>query len=120
MSETALLEIGVEEFPPSCVEETLAQLKKKAEELFIEFRLDYQKIATYGSSRRLILWVEGLSSRQREKIEKEMGPPKAMVLNEKANAGREDGKCSSPRLRSAHQLFTLFQIDALGEGKVLF
>jgi len=88
MSETALLEIGVEEFPPSCVEETLAQLKEKAEELFVEFRLDYQKIATYGSSRRLILWVEGLSSRQREKIEKEMGPPKAMVLNEKGELTR--------------------------------
>jgi len=83
MSKTALLEIGVEEFPPSWIEETLSQLKEKTVELFAEFRLDYERIATYGSSRRFVLWVEGLASRQREKTEKEIGPPMAMVLNEK-------------------------------------
>lgn len=83
MSKTALLEIGVEEFPPSWIEETLSQLKEKTAELFAEFRLDYERIATYGSSRRFVVWVEGLASRQREKTEKEIGPPMAMVLNEK-------------------------------------
>mgnify|MGYP000135467148 CR=1 FL=1 len=83
MSKTALLEIGVEELPSTSVQDALIQLKEKAEELFNSFRLDYERIATFGSSRRLILQVENLSSQQREKIEKEIGPPKVVVFNEK-------------------------------------
>jgi len=83
MPKTALLEIGVEELPSASVQEVLTQLKEKGEELFNLFRLDYKRITTSGSSRRLILWVEDLSHQQREKIEKEMGPPKSVVFDEK-------------------------------------
>ncbi|MEA3485241.1 MAG: glycine--tRNA ligase subunit beta, partial [Candidatus Aerophobetes bacterium] len=79
MSKTALLEIGVEELPSASVQDALTQLKEKGEELFNSFRLDYKRIISFGSSHRLILQVEGLSSRQRGKIEKEMGPPTMMV-----------------------------------------
>ena len=85
MAETALLEIGVEDLPPSFVCEALQQLKEKGEELFASAYLDYERIDTFGSSQRLVFQVVGLSSCQRERFDKEMGPPQIMVFDE---AGR--------------------------------
>jgi len=82
---TALLEIGVEDLPPSFVGEAFRQLKEKGEELFASAYLDYERINTFGSSQRLVFQVVGLSSRQRERFDKEMGPPQIMVFDE---AGR--------------------------------
>ncbi len=79
---TTLLEIGVEELPPSAVQEALTQLKEKGKELLTSAYLDYEKITSLGSSQRLIFLVEGLASKQRGRIEKEMGPPKRIVLDE--------------------------------------
>jgi glycyl-tRNA synthetase beta chain len=82
---TALLEIGVEDLPPSFVGEALQQLKEKGEELFASVYLDYERIDTFGSSQRLVFKVAGLSSHQRPLFDKEMGPPQIMVFDE---AGR--------------------------------
>ncbi len=82
MPKTALLEIGVEDLPPSFVGEALRQLKEKGEELFTSAYLDYERINTFGSSQRLVFQVVGLSSRQRPRFDKEMGPPQIMVFDE--------------------------------------
>lgn len=79
----ALLEIGVEELPPHAVERALDEIKEKGEEILTTLRIDYEKIITWGSSRRLILLIEGLASQQKDRIEKIMGPPRKMVLDEK-------------------------------------
>jgi len=85
VAETALLEIGVEDLPPSFVCEALQQLKEKEEELFASAYLDYERIDTFGSSQRLVCQVVGLSPHQRPRFDKEMGPPQIMVFDE---AGR--------------------------------
>lgn len=89
MSKTALLEIGVEEFPSSLVEEALTQLKEKGEELFASSNLDYEKITVSGSCRRLILQTEKVSLKQKERIEKEMGPPERIIVNERGELTKE-------------------------------
>lgn len=89
MSKTALLEIKVEELPSSLVEEALTQLKEKGKELFASSNLDYEKITVSGSCRRLILQAEKVSLKQKERIEKEMGPPERIIVNERGELTKE-------------------------------
>lgn len=89
MSKTALLEIKVEEIPSSLVEEALTQLKEKGEKLFASSNLDYEKITVSGSCRRLILQAERVSLKQKERIEKEMGPPERIIVNERGELTKE-------------------------------
>jgi len=85
MHKRLLLEIGVEELPSLLVRGTLAQLKQNGERLFTSSQLDYEEILTFGSSRRLILWVEKLDVRQKDKVDEEIGPPKKVALDESNN-----------------------------------
>ncbi|NQS88838.1 glycine--tRNA ligase subunit beta [Patescibacteria group bacterium] len=85
MSRTVLLEIGVEDFPPLMVKKTLAQVQQKAKELFYSYRIDHGKILTWGTSRRLVLWVEGVAEEQKEQIKKDLGPPKNVIFDEEGN-----------------------------------
>ncbi len=85
MPKTVLLEIGVEDFPSSMVKETIAQIQQKAKELFCSCRIDYGKILTWGTSRRLILWVEKVAEHQKEQIKKDLGPPIHVIFDEKGN-----------------------------------
>ena len=82
MSDIVLLEIGVEELPPLAVGETLTQLKVEGEKLFAASYIDYERISSFGSSRRLVLWAEGVARNQRERTLKEMGPPRSVVLTQ--------------------------------------
>jgi glycyl-tRNA synthetase beta chain len=82
MSEILLLEIRVEELPPLAVGETLSQLKFEGEKLLTASHIDYESIDIFGSSRRLVLWAEGVARNQRKRIEKEMGPPRSVVLTQ--------------------------------------
>ena len=82
MSEILLLEIKVEELPPLAVGETLTQLKTQGEKLFAASCIDYERISSFGSSRRLVLWAQGVTRNQRERTEKEMGPPQSVVLTQ--------------------------------------
>jgi len=85
LSKTALLEIGVEELPPQLVEEALCELREKGEETLTTLHINYKKILTFGSSRRLILFIEELAPRQNDRIEKIIGPPRKIVLDERGN-----------------------------------
>ncbi|HHX77043.1 MAG TPA: glycine--tRNA ligase subunit beta, partial [Firmicutes bacterium] len=59
-----LLEIGCEEIPSRFMEPALAELKKNAQKAFEDARLSYEKAAAFGTPRRLVLYITGLSERQ--------------------------------------------------------
>ena len=59
-----LLEIGVEEMPARFLDPALKELKEKAEAVFTEQRVSFKEIKTYGTPRRLPLFVEGLALNQ--------------------------------------------------------
>jgi len=80
MELAAVLEIGVEDLPPLMTKDVLAQFKEKGEIFLREERIKYKKITTWGSSQRLILYIEGIASSQEDTIEKEFGPPKNVVF----------------------------------------
>ncbi|MBE0477562.1 glycine--tRNA ligase subunit beta [Candidatus Aerophobetes bacterium] len=92
MEKTAILELGVEDLPPSMVKDTLGQLQKFGETLLENYRINYQKVSTWGSSQRLIFCIQGIKLKQEDAVEKDMGPPKKLVYDSEGKltpAGRQ-------------------------------
>jgi len=73
-----LLEIGVEEMPARFLDPALAELKEVAGEVLKEHRLSFKRLETYGTPRRLALFVEGLAENQ-ESLEIEVKGPAVKV-----------------------------------------
>ena len=70
-----LLEIGTEELPPGDLASALEQLKASVPALLDELRLSHAAIKVWGTPRRLVVWVEGLSARQPDLKMEVKGPP---------------------------------------------
>ncbi len=73
-----LLEIGVEEMPARFLDPALAELKETAAQAFNNSRLSYGLINTYGTPRRLTLFVEKLADYQ-QSLETEVKGPAVKV-----------------------------------------
>jgi len=73
-----LLEIGVEEMPARFLDPALAELKEKAAQALSSNRLSYGQINTYGTPRRLTLYVAGLADFQ-QSLETEVKGPAVKV-----------------------------------------
>lgn len=73
-----LLEIGVEEMPARFLDPALAELKQLATDALSEQRLRFREVRTYGTPRRLTLYVAGLAAVQAA-LEKEIKGPAARV-----------------------------------------
>lgn len=69
-----LLEIGTEEIPAKFMPPALKELKDIAIKSFGENRLDYQEIDTYGTPRRIVLYVKGLADIQKDLVDEVRGP----------------------------------------------
>jgi glycyl-tRNA synthetase beta chain len=69
-----LLEIGMEEMPARFLDSTCRQLKIKAQKLFQEQRLNYQEAFTFGTPRRLVLYIKALASFQKPETQEVKGP----------------------------------------------
>lgn len=74
MADTFLLEIGTEEIPARFMKPALTQLRENARGEFSAQRISFGEIHTFGTPRRLTLYVEGLASRQQDLAEKKKGP----------------------------------------------
>lgn len=91
MPEDFLLEIGVEELPARFLEPGLAQMKELAESVLAEKRLAGEKIETFGTPRRLTLYVKGLPEKQ-EPLEQEVKGPAAKVAFSSTGAPTKAGE----------------------------
>lgn len=69
-----LLEIGTEEIPAKFMPPALEQLKELAEKKLKEARIEYQELNTYGTPRRLVLYIQGLPEVQPDLVEEVKGP----------------------------------------------
>ncbi|MFH1562346.1 MAG: glycine--tRNA ligase subunit beta [Nitrospirota bacterium] len=76
MNEDLLLEIGTEEIPAGYISPALEQLKNLTKGLLEEERLVHKGIQTFGTPRRLVLYVEGVVLHQQDLITEIMGPPR--------------------------------------------
>ena len=74
MTRDLLFEIGVEELPGGYVPPALEQLEHAARDAFAGVRLPLGDLCTYGTPRRLTLFVKDLATRQADFDEEAMGP----------------------------------------------
>jgi glycyl-tRNA synthetase beta chain len=75
MASDLVFEIGTEEIPARFMSPALEQMSSLAEQLLRENRLSYQKVSSYGTPRRLALYVSGLAAQQGELVQEIKGPP---------------------------------------------
>lgn len=80
-----LLEIGTEEIPYRFMQNTLEQMKDNMQELLNENRVNYEKISTFGTPRRLVLFIEGISDMQSDLEETVKGPSKKIAFDDNNN-----------------------------------
>ncbi|MDI6907864.1 MAG: glycine--tRNA ligase subunit beta [Thermoanaerobacterales bacterium] len=75
MARDFLLEIGIEELPARFLGPALVELAALARDLFDEQRLSYGVVNTYGTPRRLVLYVQDLAEAQASLVREVKGPP---------------------------------------------
>lgn len=80
-----LFEIGTEEIPARFMNGALKELKKLAQDLLTENRLAFQGLNTYGTPRRLALYIENLAERQSDMVKEVKGPPKKAAFDAEGN-----------------------------------
>ncbi|MBQ3199225.1 MAG: glycine--tRNA ligase subunit beta [Firmicutes bacterium] len=74
MAKDLLFEIGIEEIPARFMEPALNQLKTIMTESLAEAGLQYEKLATYGTPRRITLLINGLDEVQPDRRTESKGP----------------------------------------------
>lgn len=81
----ALLEIGTEHLPARFMAPALAQLKTLTETLLAEKRLEFNEVETFGTYRKLVVFVHGLAEKSAD-IQKEVkGPPAKLLKDAQGN-----------------------------------
>ncbi|MBO8128655.1 MAG: glycine--tRNA ligase subunit beta [Peptococcaceae bacterium] len=85
MAKDFLLEIGVEEMPARFLPGGLDNLVQIGRDLLEEYRLSYRTLKSYGTPRRLALYVEGLSEEQEPLVQEIKGPPKKAAFDVDGN-----------------------------------
>ncbi len=76
-----LVEIGTEEIPTTFLPQALQDLAALGQELLDECRLSYHEIRTLGTSRRLVLLVDGVQTQQASLKQEIVGPPKSAAFD---------------------------------------
>jgi glycyl-tRNA synthetase beta chain len=77
-----VFEIGVEEIPSDPLYAAVSQLKSLAAVALKDARLEYGQVDTFGSPRRLVLVVQGLSDRQTDLDMRAKGPAVRTAFHE--------------------------------------
>ena len=70
-----LFEIGTEEIPPSYIRPALETLKSGVGASLAELGIEVARIRTFGTPRRMVLIVDGVDERARDRTETVFGPP---------------------------------------------
>lgn len=76
-----VFEIGTEELPAKSIPDLLEALKEKAILGLNDRRLKYSEVKTFGTPRRLILLVVGLSEEQEDLVEEIKGPARKVAFD---------------------------------------
>ena len=85
MTKTVLLELGLEEMPAYLVTRSMDQLGQRVADFLKQHRLDFEKIETFSTPRRLAVRVKGLADRQQDLVEDFKGPSKKIALDAEGN-----------------------------------
>ncbi len=78
---TVLLEIGTEEIPARFMPGALRYMEEFVSKGLEERRVDFDRVYATGTPRRLVLFVYGVSERQRDLEEEVIGPPARVAFD---------------------------------------
>ena len=76
-----LLEIGSEELPWQMIQPAMTQLAQLLEGFLANHRLSHDSIRTFGTPRRLAVFVRGLTVKQTSVVQETLGPSKAVAFD---------------------------------------
>ncbi|MDD5559171.1 glycine--tRNA ligase subunit beta [Candidatus Methylomirabilis sp.] len=82
MTQDLLFEIGTEEIPSSYMTSILKDLEAQACRLFAEQRIAFSGVRTFGTPRRLTLYVERLDQSQDDLVREVVGPSSAVAFDQ--------------------------------------
>lgn len=85
MAKNLLLEIGTEEIPAHVMPPILNQLKDLAEKNLNESRINFGEVYTFGTPRRLTLFVKDLAENQADVEEEKRGPSIKIAVDADGN-----------------------------------
>jgi glycyl-tRNA synthetase beta chain len=112
----ALLEIGLEEMPSRFMPALLADLKEKAAKELEALRLTSKSVRTYGTPRRLVLYIEGLPIKQDDVINEVRGPAKEHAFNGSGQPTKAaEGFAKSQGVQTLH-----LKLKKIGEKEFVF
>ncbi|NOZ21327.1 MAG: glycine--tRNA ligase subunit beta [Planctomycetes bacterium] len=77
-----LLEIGTEEVPAGYIIPALRQMEALFGNALKRESLEFGKVRTTGTPRRLVLWADGLPERQPDRVEEVSGPPAKVAFDD--------------------------------------
>ncbi|NWF92110.1 MAG: glycine--tRNA ligase subunit beta [Syntrophaceae bacterium] len=80
-----LLEIGTEEIPAGFVPQALNDFASLIQRELEANRIDFDGVKTLGTPRRLVLYIQSVSERQRDEEIRRIGPPKRAAFDSKGN-----------------------------------
>jgi glycyl-tRNA synthetase beta chain len=130
MSQTVLLEIGLEEMPAKYVRSSSIQLKEKMAAFLEENRIGFDAIEMYATPRRLAVIASGVSDKQADLAEVVKGPAKKIALQadgtwSKAALGFVRGQGLTPEdiffdeLKGVEYVFVKKEINGKASSEVL-
>ena len=79
MTQSLLLEIGLEELPAQYVRTSSEQLAKRVEDFFKDENLEFESVEAFATPRRLAVRVNGLVEEQADREEIFKGPSLAIA-----------------------------------------
>lgn len=80
-----LLEIGCEELPSFFIKKSLVTLKSNFQALLNKYSLDYQTLDSWGTPRRLSVYIQNISSYSPPQLTELKGPPKKAAYDNLGN-----------------------------------
>lgn len=80
-----LLEIGTEEIPARFIPGGIESLKERLKELLDNLHIEHGELSGYATPRRLAVFVENVSEKQKGRKVEVIGPPKKAAFDEKGN-----------------------------------
>ena len=81
----ALLEIGVEHLPARFMAPALKQLQELTARLLDEKRISYKSVESFGTYRRLVVFIEDLSDKSADVQKEVKGPPAKLLKDANGN-----------------------------------
>lgn len=104
-SKDLLIEIGTEEMPSSFLEPAIQGFKEKVNDFLNQHRINFEKIKTYYTPRRLTVLVQKVSDQQKRGVIEVAGPPWRNAFDQQGNPLRSAHAFAKSQGKTVHDLY---------------